>query len=391
MQPHTPRLLILVSHPIPYVIPLFRLMVQQGWDFCVGYCSMVGVQSYLDPDFATEVRWDVPLLEGYPWVELSNVSQPAQLGKFWGLLNPELLSWVGEFDGVIAYTGYTYASFWLALLAAKVRGKGFIFSTDTSSLASRDRASWKSWLKPALLPQIYRLADAILVSTSFGKEVVKQLGIPEKQIFLTPFVADNQWWLHQAAQVNPLQVRQDWGIPAEAVVIVFCAKLQPWKRPQDILHAFADANLPNCYLLYVGEGGMRSQLTATAQQLQIQARVKFLGFLNQTQLPAVYGAADILCLCSEYEPFGVVVNEAMLCQCAAIVSDQVGARELVDPDVTGYIYPCSDVGALSAILQNIVPQKDKLVKMQKAAQKRLETWSPLDNIKAQERAIQVFW
>ncbi|NEO28805.1 MAG: glycosyltransferase family 4 protein, partial [Kamptonema sp. SIO4C4] len=296
------------------------------------------------------------------------------LGHFWGLVNPQLLALVGEFDGVIAYTGYTYASFWLAALAAKLRGKGFIFSTDTSSLASRDRASWKSWLKPALLPYIYRLADAILVSTRYGKQVVEGLGIPEQRVVITPFVADNEWWLQEAAMVNPVQVRRDWGIPEDAVVIVFCAKLQPWKRPQDILEAFAAVNLPHAYLLYVGEGAMRSQLTETAQQLQVQDRVKFLGFLNQTQLPAVYRAADLLCLCSEYEPFGVVVNEAMLCQCAVIVSDKVGARELVEPEKTGFIYPCSDVGTLSSILQEILPQKAKLVKMGKAAQNRMESW-----------------
>ena len=55
-------------------------------------------------------------------------------------------------------------------------------------------------------------------------------------------------------------------------------------------------------------------------------RVRFLGFVNQSGLPAVYAASDVLVLPSSYEPFGVVVNEAMLCGCAAIASDRVGAR-----------------------------------------------------------------
>ncbi|MEA5469615.1 glycosyltransferase family 4 protein [Spirulina sp. 06S082] len=381
------RILIVVSHPIPYIIPLFRLMVKQKWDFQVAYCSLEGAESYRDRDFATEVTWDVPLLEGYPWTHVPNISPKPGLSKFFGLVNPQLMQLVQASDVIIVYTGYAYASFWLTALAAKLQGKGFIFSTDTSSLSSRSGRSWKAKIKPFLLPQIYHLGDAILVSTRFGKQTIASLDIPEERIFITPFVADNDWWLAQAAQVDRAQVRQEWQIPLDATVLTFCAKLQPWKRPQDILEAFARANVPNSYLLYVGDGAMRSQLEMRTKELELGDRVKFLGFLNQSQLPAVYKAADLLCLCSEYEPFGVVVNEAMLCECGAIVSDRVGARELVEPGKTGYIYPWGNIDKLCATLQLIIPQKEKLKKMGKNAKKRMEKWSPQENIKAQENAI----
>ena len=53
--------------------------------------------------------------------------------------------------------------------------------------------------------------------------------------------------------------------------------------------------------------------------------MRFLGFVNQTGLPGVYVTSDLLVLPSDYEPFGLVVNEAMLCGCPAVVSDRVGA------------------------------------------------------------------
>lgn len=385
---HSHRILIVVSHPIPYIIPLFRLMVKQKWDFQVAYCSLEGAQSYRDRDFATEVAWDVPLLEGYPWVCVPNISPKPGLNRFFGLVNPQLMQLVRESDVIIVYSGYAYASFWLTVLAAKLQGKGFIFSTDTSRLSSRSGESWKAKIKPFLLPKIYNLGDAILVSTQFGKEAIADLGIPEERIFITPFVADNDWWLAKAAGVDRAKVRQDWRIPNDATILIFCAKLQPWKRPQDILEAFARASVTNSYLLYVGDGSMRSQLEVRVKELELGDRVRFLGFLNQTQLPAVYKAADLLCLCSEYEPFGVVVNEAMLCECGVIVSDRVGARALIEPEKTGFIYPWGDIDKLCAILQLIIPQKDKLEQMGQNAKKRMETWSPKENILAQERAIE---
>ena len=76
-----------------------------------------------------------------------------------------------------------------------------------------------------------------------------------------------------------------------------------------------------------------------AAELGLTDRVRFLGFVNQSQLPSVYCAADFFVLPSLFEPFGLVVNEAMLCGLPVAVSDSVGARfDLVRPGENGYAY-----------------------------------------------------
>lgn len=382
------QVLIIASHPVPYIVPLFRRMHQSGWQVQVAYCSLQGMEAYDDPEFNQTITWDLPLLEGYPWQHPSNRSPWPGLGRFWGLVNPQLWSMVQQVDVVIVYTGYVYASFWLAALSAKVHGKGFIFSTDTSQFASRQRTSrFKQWLKHRLSPLIYQVGDVILVSSQFGVEVVARLGLPRSRIELTPSAVDNDWWLAQSALVDRAQMRQSWGIPATATVVVFCAKLQPWKRPQDLLEAFAAAALPESYLLFVGDGALRTALTERAQALGLGDRVRFLGFVNQRQLPAIYTAADLFCLCSDYEPFGVVVSEAMLCGCGVVVSDRVGARQIVNPGENGEVYPCGDVPALQAVLVRLLRDRQRLEQMGANARQRMETWSPRENVAAQERAI----
>ena len=134
-------------------------------------------------------------------------------------------------------------------------------------------------------------------------------------------------------------VRRAWNIPAEAPVALFCAKLQPWKRPQDPLLAFAKAKLPQAYLVYAGEGPLRPRLESQARDFGVADRVKFLGFVNQSGLPSVYKASDLMILPSEREPFGVVVNEAMLCGCPVAASDRVGAGyDLITPGQNGFIF-----------------------------------------------------
>src|SRR5262249_31333957 len=209
---------------------------------------------------------------------------------------------------------------------------------------------WKPLVKRWLWPWLFRLADVVIVPSSRGVALIRSLGIPVSRVMLTPYVVNNDWWIEQSECVDRAAVRRDWGVVKWAPIVLFCAKLQPWKRPQDVLRAFAKANVLGAHLVYAGEGPQRQELETEAKALGVAERVRFLGFTNQLQLPAVYRASDLLVLPSQYEPFGVVVNEAMLCRCPVAVSDRVGAGyDLVHPSQNGFIFPCGDVDALAGI------------------------------------------
>jgi glycosyltransferase involved in cell wall biosynthesis len=163
--------------------------------------------------------------------------------------------------------------------------------------------------------------------------------------------------------------------------VLFCAKLQPWKRPLDLLQSFASAQVTDSHLVFAGDGPLRQDLEAQAKALGLANRVHFLGFKNQSQLPAVYSASDLLVLPSEYDAFGVVVNEAMLCGCAVAVSDRVGSgRDLISSGENGFIFPCGDRDALAAILRDALNDQKQLRRMGANARRRMETWSPRENI-----------
>jgi glycosyltransferase involved in cell wall biosynthesis len=156
-----------------------------------------------------------------------------------------------------------------------------------------------------------------------------------------------------------------------------------------VLRAFARANVPGAQLVYAGTGPLRADLEAEARELGVSGQVHFLGFVNQSQLPRVYRASDLLVLPSEYEPFGVVVNEAMLCGCAVAASDRVGAAyDLVETGRTGFVFPCGNTEALAGFLRETLLAKDRLLQMGQAARRRMETWSPRENIEALVGAVE---
>ncbi len=386
------RVLLVGSHPVQYAAPVFRKMAAHPQlDILVAYCSLQGAEAGVDPGFGVEVEWDVPLLQGYPWIYVPNQSPKPRLESFFGLVNPRLWQIVREgwFHAVVVFTGYAYASFWIVAAAARASRTALLFGTDAYSLQPRDGRRWKAKVKRLFWPRLFRLADMVIVPSSGSVSLMRSLGIPAERVALTPYVVDNDWWIRQAGRVDRAAVRAEWQIPEDAPVVLFCAKLQPWKRPLDVLYAFRRAELPAAWLVFAGEGPLRPRLEAEARTLGLADRVRFLGFVNQSRLPAIYRASDLSVLPSEYEPFGVVVNEAMLCGCPTAVSDCVGARfDLVRPGETGFVFPCGDVDALAAVFREVLPNRDRLRQMGEAARTRMSNWSPEQNIEALVGAIE---
>jgi glycosyltransferase involved in cell wall biosynthesis len=369
--------------------PVLRRMAQHPQlQLRVGYCSLRGAIATYDPEFTETVKWDIPLLEGYEWTEIPNQGSGSE--SFFGLFNLGVWNLIrhGQFDAIICLTGYIRASFWIAFFAARATSTAFLFGTDANSLVPRDSRSWKIFVKQFLWPRLYSLADQVVVPSTASYNLMRALGISEDRITLTPYSVDNEWWKEQSSQVDRAAVRRSWSIAPEASVILFCAKLQPWKRPLDLLRAFAMARIPNSALVFVGEGPLRSELETEAASLGIAEHIHFLGFVNQSRMPSIYSASDLMVLPSEYEPFAVVVNEASCCGCPVIASDRVGsAQDLIAPVNPAFIYPCGNVDALAQLLKVALENPAAFTEYGHAARQRMETWSIRENISGTVEAI----
>ena len=157
----------------------------------------------------------------------------------------------------------------------------------------------------------------------------------------------------------------------------FVGKLEPKKRILDLVAAIAAAaNRPrHFHLLIVGSGPLMEEAKTLA--LRSPVPMTFAGFLNQTELPQAYAAANCLVLPSDYgETWGLVVNEAMACGLPAVVSDRVGcAADLVESGVTGEIFPFGNVDALAGVLQSLAVSPERLREMGTRARARVADYS----------------
>ena len=92
---------------------------------------------------------------------------------------------------------------------------------------------------------------------------------------------------------------------------------------------------------------------------------------------------------SSYEPFGLVVNEAMLCGCPVIASDRVGAvRDLIAHGETGFVYPCGDITALSKTISDALQNSAAATIVRENALARIHAWSPQARAEALVAAVE---
>src|SRR5438874_11554694 len=107
------RVLAVATHPVQYMAHIFRRMANRSYfDLHVSYCTLRGAEAALDPEFGDNIKWDVPLLDGYSWSHVPNRGSGAK--SFFGLANPGRWRLIrhGNSDAVLCFTGYRRAIVW---------------------------------------------------------------------------------------------------------------------------------------------------------------------------------------------------------------------------------------------------------------------------------------
>ncbi len=348
------RLLILSTHPIQYHTPWFRALASEPQiELQVLFCHNPSSREHSDSGFGVEFDWDVPLLKGYPHTFLPNVARTPTLHTFSGLDTPEVQQIIASrsYDAVLV-NGWHYKSAWQAI--------GACWRTHTPVMVRGDShlRTRRAWLKRSLKHLLYRQFiprfDACLAVGAWSREYFLQYGAAPNRVLIVPHVIDVKHFVQRARELYPHRsaLRARWGINATRCVFLFVGKFVQKKRPLDFVRAVAQASSSDARIagLMVGDGPLRAECEALAQQLQ--APICFTGFLNQSEIVSAYAVSDVLVLPSDgAETWGLVVNEALACGCRVLVSDQVGCGpDLVGAGEVGAIFPMGNVDHLARLL-----------------------------------------
>ncbi len=344
------KLAVLTSHPIQYQAPLFRLLSSSSWiELVVYFRENIGFNAYFDKEFGKELKWDIPLLEGYRHSFLKNSFDIARK------LFEE------KPDAVLVY-GWNSFSDWFAIFAAKFFKIKTLLLGENPLNQELFKTKWKIFAKKIILGQIlFKIIDIFLYIGEENKKFYQFYGVPKEKMFFVPYAVDNERFVKEATSNKKQATRKKHGIGGKNVVILFVGKLIKKKRPMDLLKAY-EKLISNITLVFVGDGILRPELEKYVKEHNLK-NVIFTGFKNQTELPQYYAMADIFVLPSGAgETWGLAVNEAMCFGLPIIVSDVVGCgSDLVRQEENGYIFPLGDIKKLAEYLKKIT-ENDKIKK-----------------------------
>src|ERR1700748_3660459 len=106
------KLAIVTTHPVQYNVPWLVKLVEKGIQIKVFYTYEQSRSGQVfDTGFGKDIKWDIPLLEGYEYEFVPNTSKRPSLEHFRGIVNPKLTSRIEawEADGVLVI-GWNYSS-----------------------------------------------------------------------------------------------------------------------------------------------------------------------------------------------------------------------------------------------------------------------------------------
>jgi glycosyltransferase involved in cell wall biosynthesis len=373
------RIAVLNSHPIQYFAPLYAyLNTAPELEVTALYMSDVSIRGGNDVEFGRYVKWDVDLLTGYRSVFLGDAVRAREPRGFWSLIVPQVWKELqsGRYD-VLWLHGHNYAANLIALMAAKTDGIPVMMRGETHlGLA---RGTTKSRLRRPVIGALYRSCDRLLAIGSANAAFYRAMGVPDRKIFLVPYSVDNDRFMQSASLTNDqkTKIRKRYNVPVDRPSVLYAAKFTPRKRPGDLLDAARRLKMETNHpftLVMAGSGELEQELRAFCAVHALDNTV-FTGFVNQSELPALYAASDVFVLPAEHEPWGLAVNEAMCAGLPVVVSREVGCvPDLVKNGINGYTPAAGDVDGLTRALRRLIEDEDLRRHQGQASLARIQQW-----------------
>jgi glycosyltransferase involved in cell wall biosynthesis len=205
---------------------------------------------------------------------------------------------------------------------------------------------WHLWLDRLTQGLVDRY---VCVSRSVAEFSTSQAGIPSEKIVVIPNGIDLQKYpARQAADLTSL------GIPAGRKIVTFIGRLEPQKGISWLVENSPTwlAELPDCDLLVVGEGTLKSPLESVCRAKGITGRVHFAGW--RTDIPEILAASNLLVLPSAWEGMPNVVLEAMASRIPVVATEVEGVRELLGHTDHDQMAPYGDTQALSGKIMDFL-------------------------------------
>lgn len=359
------RVAVVTGIPAPYREPVFERLAQRTEvELMVYYCAH-GHQNVAWSATEDQVqRW-----RGYDCEFLYNYTPSRwQRLPMFGYSNLQIGSRLRQFhpDYVVVY-GYNQMTHWLTFRYCRVHKVPFALRSDSNHRIDESTTA-QSRLRRRLLRRLVRDCAAVLPVGTANREYWQSYGATDEQIHMAPFAIDNDQVARLAGERTPAN-----GSP---IRFVYVGRMIPRKGVDLLLRAFNDICVTHeATLTLVGDGASRDEWMQL-QTPQARQRTIWHGRMSNHEVFQQFSDADVFVLPSRYEPWGLVVNEAMAAGLPVIADRRCGAAvDLVETGKTGVLLEELSVDSLRAAMFRFISDPQVAEQMGRHASKRIANWT----------------
>mgnify|MGYP001764809496 CR=1 FL=1 len=196
------------------------------------------------------------------------------------------------------------------------------------------------WMSERPIPWMYRGVPFQAISESTADDLVAR-GIARRDVVVIPPGVSFDYYTPDATA------------RAERPTFAYLGRLKRYKGVDLVIRAFAQLGRDDAVLEIAGAGDFRPRLEQLARSLDLGERVRFLGFVSETEKLALLRRAWAVALASPKEGWGLTNVEAEACGTPVVASDSPGIRESVRDGETGFLVRHGDVPALAAAMRRL--------------------------------------
>ena len=201
------------------------------------------------------------------------------------------------------------------------------------------------WLSERPIPLVYRNTPFEAISESTADDLVLR-GIAREHVRVIYPGASCENYTPDAAQ------------RAATPVFAYLGRLKKYKGVDLVVRAFARVGDPRAVLEIAGEGDFRPALERLVTTLDLAARVRFLGYVSESEKLALLRRAWATVFASPKEGWGLTNIEASACGTPVVASNSPGIRESVRHGETGFLVPHGDLDAMAAAMRTLCDAPD---------------------------------
>lgn len=274
---------------------------------------------------------------------------------------------------VVHIAGWSEPTFLFAMFLSKIRSIPVSVESDTPIPHETKRC--KKIIKRIVYPPVFSLINIFLPGGTRQAKYIEYFGVDTKRIIPVQMTVDVdaiRKYVQALYSHDRTRIRKLYNIEEEDIVYLFVGRLETHKGILNLIAVFEEIKDKNLKLLIVGDGSLRCSIETV---VKTRDNIRYAGRLSENSLIDTYYAADVLVLPSHFEPWGLVVNEAMAVGKPVIVSDRVGCIDDLITDENGAIIKSDDIDDLRSTIIWLSGLPDLREKMGNKARQIIANWT----------------